>query len=275
MAGLMRSTDGGIGQRTASYAAGRPRRLAAMGRNGDTEIGHLTRGEVVVPRGLLRNPQLKANLADAFKRAGVPMDRYEVGGRGNSRNPRTGIREYWGVGPGGPGADSSAADAPGTAGGGDHAGGGGSASGSGSEGGDMAGTYGSFEDFIGVPDDDHLFGASDTTGTLDEGGFAFSTNTPDPGLGAHLASGLVSAAIPGGTLLNAAGLLTPEAFTRHPDEYSGPHEPSPGGDGGGGGSRVAASETVDEDEAKAWTGIYTPPPRTHLKYMQPRTEAPT
>ena len=101
-------------------------RLAAAGRRGDTEVGHLTRGELVVPCGLLRDRNLRSNLAHAFKRAGLPMGRYEVGGRDDSINPRTGMREFYGGGPGDP-----VNAGPGAAGGG--------------EGGDGGGGYGNKE----------------------------------------------------------------------------------------------------------------------------------
>ena len=95
------------------------------GRMGDTMTGHLTPGEKVIPPEVLAQPGMRPALSMAFRAAGLPEGRYTVGGADDSRNPRTGMREFFGVGPGGPGADSSAADAPG-AGGGDHAGGGGS-----------------------------------------------------------------------------------------------------------------------------------------------------
>lgn len=377
MPGLMRSTDGGIRQRTTAHAAGRPRRLAAMGRGGDNEVGHLTRGELVVPKGLLRNPELRASLAGAFERARLPMSRFEVGARGNSRNPRTGMREFYGGGPGDPdnegegqaGSGSSGGGNAGNGGGGErsspspHAGGydsrtggnlssvaadahqgvidaGGTArqasfaaamadrdaargatgdrdpwgeayrgylgapslpaqagqalarsarearaagaptaselgietvSGSG-----MAGSYGtlpdSFEDFIGVPAGDTTFGTIDTTGTLDEGGALFSTNTPEPHFGHHLAAGVLTALTPFGGALRAAGVLpSAQDLVTHPDEYSAPYAPS--ARGGGEGTPRAAPTTPGEDEAKAateaWTGIYTPP-RTHERYYAPR-----
>ena len=76
-----------------------PNRAAAMGRGGDDQVGHLTSGEVVVPRQLAAEPDLRAELMQAFEKAGVPMGRYEVGGRDDSRNPQTGMREYF-FGPG-------------------------------------------------------------------------------------------------------------------------------------------------------------------------------
>lgn len=74
------------------------RSLARRGRGGDTEVGHLTRGEVVVPADVLGQPGVKDRLLFGFSRARMPMGRYTVGGRDDSRNPRTGMREYRGGG---------------------------------------------------------------------------------------------------------------------------------------------------------------------------------
>ena len=112
-----------------------PSHAAAMGRGGDTEVGHLTEGEVVVPRKLAAEPDLRAQLIQAFERAGVPMGRYTVGGRDDSRNPETGMREYYSPGGSGGGPDSSGPDGgPGGGGGGSPGGDGGPGSESPSEG---------------------------------------------------------------------------------------------------------------------------------------------
>ena len=70
----------------------------------------------------------------------------------------------------------------------------------------------SFEEFIGVSDDSRLFGTQDTTGTLDEGGSAFSTNTPFMN---EAISWAAAAVLPFGGSLKALGLLGPF----HPDEH--------------------------------------------------------
>ena len=71
-------------------------RLARLGRGGDAAVGHLTPGEVVVPRSL-------AQLARALlAREGKDVERFTVGGPGDRVNPRTGLREYL-EGPGGEG----------------------------------------------------------------------------------------------------------------------------------------------------------------------------
>lgn len=69
--------------------------LARKGRGGDTEIGHLTEGELVVPVSILaRFPEARDALFDAFREAGIDPDRYIVGSEENSVNPETGTPEY-------------------------------------------------------------------------------------------------------------------------------------------------------------------------------------
>jgi hypothetical protein len=69
--------------------------LAAQGRNGDTEIGHLTPGETVIPKDVL-TLELQRELDRAFAKSGLDQGRYTVGGEDDSINPRTGIREFAG-----------------------------------------------------------------------------------------------------------------------------------------------------------------------------------
>ena len=70
----------------------------------------------------------------------------------------------------------------------------------------------SFDEFIGVPEDSRLFGTQDLTGTLDEGGLAFSTNTP---FSREALSWAAAAVLPFGGALKALGILGPF----HPDEH--------------------------------------------------------
>ena len=67
---------------------------------GDTQVGHLTPGEVVVPQNVLAQGDTRGQLAQGFEQAGAPMGRYEVGGPDDSINPATGMREYYYSGPG-------------------------------------------------------------------------------------------------------------------------------------------------------------------------------
>lgn len=71
------------------------RRMADMGRGGDTEVAHLTPGEVVVPGSVLQQPGVRRGLMSSFNRAGRDFGRFEVGGMDDSRNPVTGMREYF------------------------------------------------------------------------------------------------------------------------------------------------------------------------------------
>ena len=67
-----------------------PPQAADMGRSGDTTVGHLTPGEVVVPVDL-QTPQLMAALMEAL---GPDFGRYQVGGDDDSINPQTGMPEF-------------------------------------------------------------------------------------------------------------------------------------------------------------------------------------
>ena len=101
-------------QRLAGAMMGGPQQLGAMGRGGDTQVGHLTPGEVVVPQNVLAQGDTRGQLAQGFEQAGAPMGRYEVGGMDDSINPVTGMREYWGVGDG---SGGGIGDSPGSVGG--------------------------------------------------------------------------------------------------------------------------------------------------------------
>lgn len=65
-----------------------------LGRNGDTEMAHVTPGEVVVPQQIAQQPEVRNRLYGAFQREGLDPSRYQVGGR-NSINPLTGRREFF------------------------------------------------------------------------------------------------------------------------------------------------------------------------------------
>lgn len=68
---------------------------ASKGRGGDTVVGHLTRGEVVVPRQLInRSPELRDMLKAAFKANGGSMDEFTVGHEMNKINPKTKQPEF-------------------------------------------------------------------------------------------------------------------------------------------------------------------------------------
>jgi len=70
--------------------------MARYGRNGDTRMAHLTPGETVVPKEVLRqNPQVARGLGKAFQDAGSDPRRYVVGSGQNSINPATGKPEFF------------------------------------------------------------------------------------------------------------------------------------------------------------------------------------
>lgn len=68
--------------------------LAIQGRYGDTTIGHLTPGEMVLPRPIADDPVLKRQLFDAFERHDLNPYQYQVGHFENSINPLTGAPEF-------------------------------------------------------------------------------------------------------------------------------------------------------------------------------------
>lgn len=71
-------------------------RMASLGRNGDDQLVHMRTGEIAVsPELLEENPRLAGELANAFQRSNVDMDRYVVGSGANSINPMTGQPEFF------------------------------------------------------------------------------------------------------------------------------------------------------------------------------------
>lgn len=69
------------------------RALAAMGRGGDTEIAHLTLGEIILPAAL-QTPEVMHALSHAAARAGVSLGRFRLGMPENRINPNTGVAEF-------------------------------------------------------------------------------------------------------------------------------------------------------------------------------------
>jgi muramidase (phage lysozyme) len=67
--------------------------LAAQGRGEDTEIAHLTPGEIVVPEALQR-PEFMAALRRAAADQGISLDTLCIGNAKNSINPDTGVPEF-------------------------------------------------------------------------------------------------------------------------------------------------------------------------------------
>ena len=68
--------------------------LASQGRYGDQMMAHVAPGEVILPKKLVADPELKKQLEELYEKFGVTMDQYTVGNEANSINPNTGIMEF-------------------------------------------------------------------------------------------------------------------------------------------------------------------------------------
>ena len=68
--------------------------LASQGRYGDQMIAHVAPGEVILPKKLVADPELKKQLEELYEKFGVSLDQYTVGNDANSINPNTGIMEF-------------------------------------------------------------------------------------------------------------------------------------------------------------------------------------
>jgi len=67
--------------------------LAQMGEKGDNEVGHLTRGEMVIPPNL-QSPGLMSAIVREFDKMKVDWRKFQVGGIDDSRNKSTGMRQF-------------------------------------------------------------------------------------------------------------------------------------------------------------------------------------
>ena len=68
--------------------------IATLGRGGDTMLGHLTPGEIVIPKPLADDPVFKRKLFQEFMKNDMNLNTYIVGNDANQINPTTGIGEY-------------------------------------------------------------------------------------------------------------------------------------------------------------------------------------
>jgi hypothetical protein len=66
-----------------------------MGRATDTVLGHLSLGEVVIPRALLDDPEVLQAVQSIFEAYGVNMGEFTVGDPANKINPETGYPEFF------------------------------------------------------------------------------------------------------------------------------------------------------------------------------------
>lgn len=69
--------------------------VALQGRNGDTEIAHVTPSEIVLPK-VLQTPSVLGALRRAAVEAHIPLDQLRIGSVLNSINPTTGRPEFAG-----------------------------------------------------------------------------------------------------------------------------------------------------------------------------------
>lgn len=72
---------------------GGARRMAMMGRGGDSMMAHMTPGEAVIPRGVM-TPKLWSAFQEALDQQGMMPEQYVVGSGENSINPMTGQPEF-------------------------------------------------------------------------------------------------------------------------------------------------------------------------------------
>tara|TARA_R110002073_G_scaffold115491_3_gene253268 strand:+ start:1959 stop:3557 length:1599 start_codon:yes stop_codon:yes gene_type:complete len=75
--------------------ADRMAQLAQMGRNGDTELAHVNRDEIIIDRNMARDPRIRNAMAEVFRDNDLDLARYTVGNAANSINPYTGQREFF------------------------------------------------------------------------------------------------------------------------------------------------------------------------------------
>lgn len=72
--------------------------LPKKGRGGDSVLGHLTPGEMVVPNALLdaEGKAFRNMLSEIMEEYGINPKEYTVGDKANKINPETGYPEFWG-----------------------------------------------------------------------------------------------------------------------------------------------------------------------------------
>jgi len=79
-------------ERRAAYR--KAAELAAQGRGGDTEVAHVTPGEIVLPEAL-QTPAVLNALRRAAMSANMSLEQFRVGSPRNSINPQTGQPEFF------------------------------------------------------------------------------------------------------------------------------------------------------------------------------------
>jgi flagellar biosynthesis GTPase FlhF len=69
-------------------------KIADEGRGEDDVIGHLTKGEVVIPKAFMENKEVASAINKIFAAYNVNINQYTVGHKDNSINPNTGNPEF-------------------------------------------------------------------------------------------------------------------------------------------------------------------------------------
>jgi len=68
--------------------------IAKKGEHGDTVVGHLTKGEIVIPAIIAEDQNLRKLLNTVFEKAGADLEQFTVGSAKNQVNPKTGYPEF-------------------------------------------------------------------------------------------------------------------------------------------------------------------------------------
>jgi len=69
--------------------------LADAGRSTDNVMGHMSLGEVVIPRAMLDDPEFMQYLAATYEGMGSDINEFTVGHKANKINPETGYPEFF------------------------------------------------------------------------------------------------------------------------------------------------------------------------------------
>lgn len=72
-----------------------PEQMEDAGRGTDTVMGHLSLGELVIPRVMLDDPEFMEVMQQAFAQAGADINEFTVGHEANKINPETGHPEFF------------------------------------------------------------------------------------------------------------------------------------------------------------------------------------
>ena len=68
--------------------------ISQKGQKGDTVVGHLTKGEVVIPKAFMEDKDFKSFVGGFMKANGADINKFTVGSNSNSVNPKTGYVEF-------------------------------------------------------------------------------------------------------------------------------------------------------------------------------------